>query len=350
MTVDLRTELDEKLETVNGILAEMGKVLVAYSGGVDSAALAVAAHRVLGDNAIAVTADSASYATGELEAAQQITRQFGIRHQVIETEELDDPDYASNPVNRCYFCKRELFTQMERMAKRMGVPYILYGQNVDDVGDFRPGAQAAKEYGVRAPLREAGLDKQEVRELARRWGLSVWDRPAMACLSSRFPYGTPVTRQGLRMVDQGEAYLRERGYSGHRLRHHHPVARIELPEEQVPGLLDAELNDPGIASRLRSLGYERTTLDLRGFRSGSLNEVLHADPLHQDEVPERLDAILHALDLGDSRSSVCEQMACLQLSRRAHRRLRAADARQQLVTEIETLGLRYVALDLDPID
>ena len=195
VTVDDRS-LDEKAAALEEIMRPMGRALIGYSGGVDSALLAVAAQRVLGDGAIAVTADSESYASGELEAAAELAHQFDIRHEVVKTRELDNPDYASNPVNRCYFCKQELFTHMERLAAEMDVQYILYGQNTDDVGDFRPGAQAARERGVRAPLREAGMSKEDVRALARQWDIPVWNRPAMACLSSRFPYGTPVTAAG----------------------------------------------------------------------------------------------------------------------------------------------------------
>ena len=183
--------LDDKLTRLEQVLRGLGRVLIGYSGGVDSALLVVAAHRVLGDDAIAVTADSESYAEGELELAAEIAGRFGIRHEIVKTRELDNPDYASNPVNRCYFCKTELFEHMEDLARRLQADNILYGHNVDDVGDFRPGATAAREHGVRAPLQEAGFTKADVRELAKRWDIPVWNRPAMACHSSRFPYGTP---------------------------------------------------------------------------------------------------------------------------------------------------------------
>ena len=236
--------LDEKLAHLEEILRPMGQVLVGYSGGVDSATLAVAAQRVLGEGAICITADSESYATGELEKAAEITREFGIRHEVVKTRELDNPDYAKNAPNRCYYCKQELFVHMEQLASTLNIDYILYGQNADDIGDFRPGAAAARERGVHAPLAEAGLTKDDVRALAKRWGLAVWDRPAMACLSSRFPYGTPVTAEGLRQIDRAEHYLREVcGFDQVRARHHETLSRIELPAEDLTRLLD----DPGCA-------------------------------------------------------------------------------------------------------
>ena len=222
---DTRT-LDEKLEHLDALLRSMGRVLVGYSGGVDSAMLAVAAHRVLGENAIAVTADSESYATGELEAASELTQRFGIRHVVVRTAELANPEYAANPSNRCYFCKQELFTHMQRLAGELEVEHILYGQNADDAGDFRPGSQAARDYGARAPLMEAGLTKADIRQLAHRWEVPVWNRPAMACLSSRFPYGTAITAEGLRIVDQAEKHLRLCGFTQLRARHHVDLARI----------------------------------------------------------------------------------------------------------------------------
>ena len=252
----------------------MGRVLVAYSGGVDSAMLAVAAHRVLGDNAVAVTADSESYARGELETAAAIARQFGIEHRVVRTRELDNPDYASNPTNRCYYCKHELFTRLKSIAAKEGVECILYGQNADDVGDYRPGSQAATELGARAPLQEAGMTKEDVRALARRWNIPVWDRPATACLSSRFPYGTPVTAPGLRMVDDAERLLRERGFTQLRVRHHDDIARVELTPEEMPRVLTDEALRRDIGRELAGLGYALTVLDLRGYRTGSMNEVL----------------------------------------------------------------------------
>ena len=267
-------ELDQKLERLNEILGPMGSVLIGYSGGVDSALLALAAHKVLGQNAIAVTADSESYASGELDAASRIAGNFGMRHLVVRTRELDNPDYASNPTNRCYFCKQELFIHLNRMARELGVDHLAYGQNLDDVGDFRPGAVAANEYQVRAPLREAGLSKADVRALAKRWDLEVWNKPAMACLSSRFPYGTPITAESLRMVDRAEATLRKRGFEELRVRHHDAIARIELDVESLESLLLNTQIKTELVKELRAAGYATVTVDLRGFRTGSMNETL----------------------------------------------------------------------------
>ena len=267
-------ELDQKLERLNEILGSMGSMLIGYSGGVDSALLALAAHKVLGQNAIAVTADSESYASGELEAASRIAGNFGMRHLVVRTRELDNPDYASNPTNRCYFCKQELFTHLNRMARELGVNHLAYGQNLDDVGDFRPGAVAADEFHVRAPLREAGLSKADVRALAKRWDLEVWNRPAMACLSSRFPYGTPITAESLQMVDRAEAALRNLGFEELRVRHHDVIARIELDVESLESLLQNTRVKAELVKELRAAGYAKVTIDLRGFRTGSMNETL----------------------------------------------------------------------------
>ncbi|MBM3280552.1 MAG: ATP-dependent sacrificial sulfur transferase LarE [Candidatus Handelsmanbacteria bacterium] len=338
--------LAEKLNRLNALLRSMGRVLIGYSGGVDSAMLAVAAHRVLGENAIAVTADSESYATGELEAAFDITQRFGIRHLVVRTSELDNPEYVANPSNRCYFCKQELFTHMQRLAGELKVEHILYGQNADDAGDFRPGSLAARDYGVRAPLMEAGLTKADIRELARRWEVPVWNRPAMACLSSRFPYGTAITTEGLRMVDQAENFLRQRGFSQLRVRHHVDLARIELPAPD----LDRLLADPGLCAALSAAfagyGYRRVTADLRGFRSGSMNEALLPAPAQVGETLDRARRLL--VDLEPCHLESREQMLCLQLGRAAILGLSDPARRQPLVSGLEDLGYRYLALDLTP--
>lgn len=345
-TTDTRS-LDEKERDLAQILRPLGRVLVGYSGGVDSAMLVVAAHRVLGDDVIAVTADSASYATGELEKASQLLEPWGIRHVVIHTNELDNPDYASNPVNRCYFCKSAMFTQMQEKAVEFGADHILYGQNADDVGDFRPGAQAAREYGARAPLQEANLTKQDVRDLAKRWGLSVWDRPAMACLSSRFPYGTPVTAEGLGMVDRAEAFLRGLGYEQLRVRHHTRLARIELPAAELAGLLADGPRRGTIAAELGGIGYAHVTLDLRGFRSGSMNEVLTEGAVEDGQIPERAVQITAAQGLGTARAEKHDQVLRLELAPEATVRLADAGRRAGLVESLEGLGARYVSLDLN---
>lgn len=353
MTVLVQAEqnhgtLDEKLERLDTLLRSMGRVLIGYSGGVDSAMLAMAAHRVLGENAIAVTADSESYATGELEAASDITHRFGIRHVVVRTAELDNPEYASNPTNRCYFCKQELFTHMQRLAGEMKVEHILYGQNADDAGDFRPGAQAASDYGVRAPLMEAGLTKADVRELARRWEVPVWNRPAMACLSSRFPYGTAITAAGLRMVDQAEKYLRQCGYTQLRVRHHVDLARIELLAADLDQLLKHPALRAQIAAAFAGFGYQHITADLRGFRSGSMNEVLLPAAARAEETLGQARQALASL--GPCELEAREQMLCLRLEEQAMLALADQTRRQALVVRLEDLGFRYLALDLNPLD
>jgi uncharacterized protein len=309
--------------------------------------LAVAAHRVLGENAIAVTADSESYATGELEAASELVQRFGIRHVVVRTAELDNPEYARNPSNRCYFCKQELFTHMQRLAGELQVMHILYGQNADDAGDFRPGAQAASDYGARAPLMEAGLTKADIRELARRWEVPVWNRPAMACLSSRFPYGTAITAEGLRMVDQAEKHLRQGGFIQLRVRHHVDLARIELPTGDLDQLLQTPALRAQIAAAFAGFGYRHITADLRGFRSGSMNEALLPAAARAEETLAQARQALASL--GPCQLEAREQMLCLHLQEHALLALADPARRQPLVARLEDLGYRYLALDLKPM-
>ncbi len=350
MTIATEHSLEQKLAHLEDILRPMGQALVGYSGGVDSAMLAVAVQRVLGDGAICVTADSESYASGELDKATEITRAFGIRHEVVKTRELDNPDYAKNAPNRCYYCKQELFVLMGQLARDMQIDYILYGQNADDVGDFRPGATAAKEHGVRAPLAEAGLTKADVRALAQRWGLSVWDRPAMACLSSRFPYGTAVTAEGLKRVDQAEHFLRaECHFAQVRCRHHEKIARIELPAEDLEHLLaDADLRQQ-LVRYFSAIGYLQITADLRGFRSGSMNEALLAIEAEDAPLFERVDPILAAHGFFAAAYEQREKMLLLRLPAHAINQLLAPELRDQLVAELASLGLHYIALDMDPL-
>lgn len=262
--------LDPKVEKLRQLLKDMGQVVVCFSGGVDSSYLLAEAVDVLGEGALALTAVSPSLAAEEGAAARRLAKQLGARHLLVETYELDDPRYAANPVDRCYFCKTEVYGMAIEQARRLGIGHVLDGFNVDDRSDHRPGRRAALEYGVRSPLDEIGFTKAEIREAARRIDLPVWDKPALACLSSRFPYGIEITPERLAQVAQCERSLQELGFRVFRVRYHHAVARIEVAPEELAGLLDRRIRE-AVGRRFREAGFAHVTADLEGYRSGSLN-------------------------------------------------------------------------------
>ena len=270
--------LGSKRDTLNSRLRGLGRTLVAYSGGVDSAFLAWAAHQVLGNDMLAVIADSASLARSQLADAIAFAREQGIPLEVIATAELDRPEYIRNDASRCFHCKDELFTVMESFRLAHDFDSIAYGVNVDDQGDFRPGQAAARQHHVAAPLLEAGLTKQEVRELARTAGLRIWEKPASACLSSRVEYGRAVTREVLEVIEQGEDALRNLGFRQFRVRHHGDIVRIEIARDELSRALTSEMAVE-FARIFKSLGFKFVTLDLEGFRSGSMNSLLTTDQL-----------------------------------------------------------------------
>jgi uncharacterized protein len=269
--VDPRT-VEQKLADLRAAVRGLESVVVAFSAGADSTLVAKVAADELGERALAVTSASASLAERELREALEYAEQLEVRHRVVYTDEMSNPLYLANPTNRCYHCKTELYGHLEELAAREGYRHVANGLNLDDLGDYRPGLQAAKEHGVRAPLQEAGLTKADVRALSKLLDVPTWDKPAMACLSSRVPYGEAITPEKLSQIDRAEQFLRDLGYRQLRVRHHGQVARIELPAEEMVGFLTAHA--AAAATHFKSLGFLYVTLDVQGFRSGSMNEAL----------------------------------------------------------------------------
>ena len=264
-------QLEAKLNRLRALFVPMKSLMVAFSGGVDSTLVLKVAHDTIGARALALTTTSPTMPVEDLDSARAMAALIGARHLMIESNELDIPGYAANPLNRCYLCKNNLFTVSEAKAAELGIEHVVDGLNLDDLNDYRPGIQAASQKGVRHPLVEAELGKAEIRELSRALNLPTWDRPASPCLSSRFPYGTTITVEGLDKVSRGEQLLRRLGFKLVRVRYHGDVARLELGRDEMPRMLESELADL-IAREFRTIGFRFVTLDLKGYRSGSLNE------------------------------------------------------------------------------
>jgi len=265
--------IEQKFAELKQILKSLESVVIAFSGGVDSTFLAKVAYDVLNDKAIAVTADSALYPQSEVEEAKKIAEKIGIKHEIFFTEELDIPKFSDNPPERCYYCKRELFSKLWEIAKQRGFKHVVDGANYDDISDYRPGMKAGVELNVSSPLKDAKLTKSDIRKLSKKLGLSTWNKPSMACLASRFPYGTHITRRKLSVIEEAEQFLRELGIRQLRVRHHGDIARIEVSPEEMDIFFKDGIREK-VVEKFKQLGYTYTTLDLRGYRTGSMNEVL----------------------------------------------------------------------------
>lgn len=265
--------LEDKYKKLEGLLREMGEIVIAYSGGVDSTFLLRVAVDVLGDKALGILATSATYPTREFKEAVSLAEKMRAQLRIIETKETDNIKFSENPPDRCYFCKSELFTKVQEIAQEEGIKFVADGSNLDDVGDFRPGMRALKEQQVRSPLREAQFTKNDIREMSRRLGLPTWNKPSLACLSSRFPYGSSIDLKKLTMVDRAENFLQDNGFSVVRVRHYEDTARIELSDQEIARFLEPEIRNH-VVKEFKDIGYKYVTLDLQGYRTGSMNEVL----------------------------------------------------------------------------
>ncbi|WP_434578947.1 ATP-dependent sacrificial sulfur transferase LarE [Thermoanaerobacterium thermosaccharolyticum] len=265
--------LEEKYENLKKYIKELGSAVIAFSGGVDSTFLAKVCKDVLNDSCLAVTATSSTYPEREFKEALELAKEIDIRHKIIKSEELEIEGFSKNPIDRCYYCKSELFSKLKKVADDEGIEYVLDGTNADDMGDFRPGRRAAKELGVKSPLLECGFTKDDIREMSKRLGLPTWNKPAYACLSSRFPYGQEITSEKLSMVEKSEEYLLNLGFVGFRVRHHGDIARIELNPDQINMMLDENIRKK-VVSKLKEIGFKYVSLDLEGYRTGSMNEAI----------------------------------------------------------------------------
>jgi uncharacterized protein len=266
-------QLEEKYESLKKYIKELGSVVVAFSGGVDSTFLTKVCYDVLKDKAMAVTATSSTYPEREFKEAIKLAEEIGVKHKIIRSEELEIEGFSKNPINRCYYCKSELFSKLKRVADEEGMKYVLDGTNADDQGDFRPGRRAAKELGVKSPLLECGFTKDDIREMSLKLGLPTWNKPAYACLSSRFPYGEEITSQKLSMVERAEDYLLKLGFVGFRVRHHGDIARIELRKDQINRMLNEDIRKD-VVSKLKEIGFKYVAIDIEGYRTGSMNEAV----------------------------------------------------------------------------